>query len=254
MNALSALVAAVVISVGNAAVARSYVPIGTGAASSREFMAVKPADRPNLPGMRPVEIELLEDAVRRKMPHSVGNSRAKAQASIVRNSLRNPVKQSHMLGILAEAVFLEVNSKWGYVRSPNASQHDVYTWLPGSKTPFTAQIKTHVSGDPLVYAADMLKDHRSALFVVPDDHVQALKAHWSSQLQAETLAGRTTNAIEAGRQLARIQGTAAYVGGREGTRQLLEAVGPDFLHKEEDAALQGETRRIGDAIKSRQTI
>ena len=57
--------------------------------------------------------------------------------------------------MLAEALYLQQNPVWGYVRSPNASQHDLYTWKLGRPTPFTAQIKTHLSPDPVRYAYDM---------------------------------------------------------------------------------------------------
>ena len=98
--------------------AKSYIPIGSPLSTSALTDA-----RPYLPGLRPVELELLEDALRRKMPITIGNSREKAHAKIIRNSLRDPVKRSHIKGILAEALFLEKNPNWLYVRSPTASQH-----------------------------------------------------------------------------------------------------------------------------------
>lgn len=196
---------AAAISFANSAQARSYVPLEDHASASGQLVPVKSSDRPNLPGARPVELELLEDALRRKMPHAIGASREKAHASIVRNSLRNPVKQSHMLGMLAEGIFLEKNKAWGYVASPVASQHDLYTWKQGRKSPVTAQVKTHVSGDAFTYANDMRRDHRSDFFIVPDDHVEPLKAYWSGQARREEAAGRTESAREAWRQSARVR-------------------------------------------------
>ena len=198
-----ALVAAILFA--SPAHARSYVPLGGPMPAYGRFVPVKPADRPSLPGARPVELELLEDALRRKMPHAIGTSREKAHASIVRNSLRNPVKQSHMLGMLAEAVFLEKNKAWGYVASPVASQHDLYTWTQGRKPPVTAQVKTHVSGDALTYANDMRRDHRSDFFIVPDDHAAALKEYWSGQARVEEAAGLPEEAGKAWRQSARVR-------------------------------------------------
>lgn len=190
--------------------AKSYVPLseldassGTNHVSSR---VVGSDARPFLPGMRPVEVELLEDALRRKQPRTIGDSRVRAHESIIRNSLRDPIKRSHMKGILAEALYLQKNPEWGYVRSPIASQHDIYTWVPGRQAPFNAQIKTHASADPTVYARDMVSDHRSNLFVVPDDHVGPLRDHWRSQLREYQARGQTTDAIEASRQLARVRG------------------------------------------------
>ncbi len=212
MKSLSVIVGLVSLSLCSFSHARSYVPIGSTAARSGAFLAVKTSDSPHLPGIRPIELELLEDMMRRKMPHAVGTDREKAHKSIIRNSLRNPIKQSHMIGNLAEAAFLNQNSKWGYVSSPNASQHDLYTWAPGRRTPFTAQIKTHVSGNPLIYADDMLRDHRSDLFVVPDDHVTPLREHWASQIRSEEALGHTANSLEARRQLARIKPLGATYG------------------------------------------
>lgn len=199
-----AIALAAAISFANSAYARSYVPLGDPASANGQLVPVKPLDRPNLPGARPVELELLEDALRRKMPHAIGASREKAHASIVRNSLRDPVKQSHMIGTLAEAVYLEKNKAWGYVASPVASQHDLYTWKQGRRSPVTAQVKTHVSGDALTYASDMRSDHRSEFFIVPDDHAESLKEHWARQARSEAAAGRPENASEAWRQRARV--------------------------------------------------
>lgn len=190
--------------------ARSYVPIGSteGSAISNatQFRIVKAEDRPSLPGMRPVQLELLEDALRRKMPRTIGTSRVKAHDSIIRNSLRNPVKRSHMRGILAEALYLERNPTWGYVRSPTASQHDLYKWVDGRRAPFTAQIKTHASGNPITYAQDMKSDHRSNRFVVPDDHVSPLREYWRNEIIKNETAGQLSKAAEAKRQFARITG------------------------------------------------
>jgi hypothetical protein len=196
--------------IASVAEAKSYAPIGSSLGNSNtmvgSFIPAKVSDRPFLPGMRPVELELLEDALRRKMHITIGDSRAKAHQKIIRNAMREPMKRSHMVGYLAEARFLEKNPGWAYVKSSTASQHDVYTWHPNRKPPFTAQIKTHASGNPLTYADDMLKDHLSNWFVVPDDHVLALRKHWSDKLREYEVAGRAPDAVEARRQLARIRG------------------------------------------------
>lgn len=190
--------------------ARSYTPLSQAAepasAGRLAYVEVNSAARPMLPGMRPVGLELLEDALRRKQPLTIGDSKSKAHASIIRNSLRSPAKRSHMIGMLAEALYLERNPSWGYVRSPTASQHDLYARLAGRKVPLTAQVKTHASGDATTYARDMVKDHRSTRFLVPDDHVEALKLHWRSQFEKYRSLGNATEANAACRQLARVRG------------------------------------------------
>ena len=78
--------------IGPVAEAKSYAPIGVSLGNSNAtagaLLPVKASDRPFLPGMRPVEVELLEDALRRKMRITIGNSREKAHLKIIRNSLR----------------------------------------------------------------------------------------------------------------------------------------------------------------------
>lgn len=196
-----------VIGVANAE-GRSYVPLHEVSKSSDFALSVPAppvrfADRPSLPGMRPFEVELLEDALRRKQPLSVGHSRARAHKTIIRASLRDPVKRGHIRGDLAEALYLNGNKDWGYVRNARASQHDLYRWVDGRRAPLTAQIKTHSSGNALTYARDMASDHRSNLFIVPDDHVASLRAHWQSEV--ERLGNDSPNALEARRQLNRVR-------------------------------------------------
>lgn len=189
--------------------AKSYIPLGAlenaPAASRAVFFPAKTADRPFLPGMRPPEVELMEDALRRKNSRTIGADRAKAHQSIIRNALRGPVQRSHAKGILAEALYLEKNPQWGYVAARNAPQNDIYTWIRGRKTPFTGQVKTHASADPGVYARDMRKDYRSNLFLVPEDHVAPLKGYWRQRLADSRNRGLTTEADVALRQLARVR-------------------------------------------------
>ena len=184
--------------------ARAYEPLGQQiSGTARE---VRTDARPVLPGVRIVELELLEDALRRKMPHTIGESRERAQEKIIRNAFRDPMKRAHIKGILAEAMWLEKNPAWGYVQSPVASQHDVYTWKAGRKAPYNAQIKTHANGNPAIYANDMIRDHRANLFLIPDDHVPALKTHLTAQMQAQQAAGNFDQAQVTRQQLNRVRG------------------------------------------------
>jgi len=189
---------------------RSYEPLngqfGLLPASSGMYAPVKESSRPYLPGIRDEALELFEDSLRRKRPVSVGNSRANAHAAIVRTAWRDPMKRSHMKGAMAEAMFLARNPQWGYVASAQASQHDVYSWLQGRKSPWTAQIKTHIAPNPSIYAADMLLDHRSALFLVPNDHVDPLRSHWLDRITSLRSSGQLDLAAEAERQYGRIRG------------------------------------------------
>ena len=105
---------------------------------------------------------------------------------------------------MAEAVFLQQHPEWGYVQKPNASQHDVYRWVPGSRAPFTGQIKYHVSGDPKQYALDMVKDNRATKFIVPGDHVKDLKAYLEEKARRLAASGDILGANRAWRDYGRV--------------------------------------------------
>jgi hypothetical protein len=153
--------------------------------------------------MRPIEIELLQDALRRKQPLRVGTSIEKAHEVIINNGLRSPLKRAHIKGMLAEALYLQRNPEWEYVKSPTAPQVDVFKRVPGGR-PIGAQIKTHMSPDPMVYAREMLEDHRAARFLVPDDHVDRLSDLWRERIRQKAAAGAVEDAAAAQKQLNRI--------------------------------------------------
>lgn len=210
MKTLAIATMVVGIATSGAVDGRNYAPLGGSEvvqeAAPSVSRSLSEEARPVLPGIRPVEVELLEDALRRKQPLTIGGSREKAYESIIRNSLRDPVKRSHVKGILAEALYLEKNPEWGYSRSPNAPQVDVYRWLPERRRPLGAQIKTHATADPTIYARDMVSDHKASLFLVPDDHVQPVRDHWRRQVATFRDQGAVAAAADAERQLSRVRG------------------------------------------------
>ena len=184
---------------------RTYFPIGEVNSSESIFLPVKTQDRPFLAGMRPVEEELLVDALKRKCPRLIRDCSIKAREKILRSWL-NSNQTAQIKGQFAEALFLKNNHNWGYVSSPNASQHDLYTWIRGRKTPFTAQSKALGSPNPKNYAAEMEADHRSNLFLVPDDHVDGLKEYWRREIKDRESRGLLEEAIQARKQMARVRG------------------------------------------------
>jgi hypothetical protein len=131
--------------------------------------------RPQLAGLRPKSVELLQDGYLRKHGKSLENNPAKARELVLRRAARGRIHQ--LRGYMAEALFLDRHSEWGYVSKPNASQHDVYRWVIGRRVPQTGQIKFHTSGEPSRYSADMVRDDRAHRFFIPDDHVEATKAY-----------------------------------------------------------------------------
>jgi len=185
--------------------ARTYFPIGEVNSSESIFLPVKTQDRPFLPGLRPVEEELLVDALKRKCPRLIRDCSVKAREKILRSWL-NSNQTAQIKGQFAEALFLKNNHNWGYVSSPNASQHDLYTWIKGRKTPFTAQSKALGSPNPRIYAAEMNADHRSNLFLVPDDHVDGLKEYLRREIKDRESRGLPEESIQARKQMARVRG------------------------------------------------
>ena len=111
-----------------------------------EGLSKLPSRRPILAGLRPVSLELLQDALLRKQKNSLRNSPRLARGRII--SLYNkPIYGRNVLhGAMAEALFLHRNPDWFYVNKPNAPQHDVYRHVPDRSTPQNGQIKFHVSG------------------------------------------------------------------------------------------------------------
>lgn len=81
---------------------------------------------------------------------------------------------------MAEAIFIDRNPEWLYVKKPNAPQHDVYRTILGQSRVY-GQIKYHDDLDPSQYARDMIDDNRSKRFFIPDDHVEPTKAYLESK-------------------------------------------------------------------------
>jgi len=141
---------------------------------------VRSQARPQLAGLRPKNVELLEDGLFRKHPKLLKNDPFMARQMILRRVQRGGTPQ--LRGYMAEATFLERHPEWGYVGKPNATQNDVYrlVWKNGRIVPETGQIKYHDSGNPSQYARDMVKDHRAHRFLIPNDHVEATRAYLKS--------------------------------------------------------------------------
>lgn len=167
---------------------------------SRQVRSMAPEARPTLPGLQLKDVELLKDGLLRKHPRLLKNSPRAAGELIVRRYASNP---KQLRGIMGEALFLERNPEWGYVKKPNAPQHDVYRWIPGRQTPMTGQVKV-LSGGNSEYARAMRKDWRSQRFFVPDDHVESLRAFWERRAVRLQARGDHGGYSEACRQRSRV--------------------------------------------------
>lgn len=165
-------------------------------------------NRPVLPGVTGRNLELLQDAVARKYPRvTQGGSLPVARKVLASTPQENVPK---LKGAMAEAIFLDKNPEWGYVAKPNASQHDVYAKMPnGGRGIRTGQVKFHISGDASMYARDMVKDYRSGSFLVPDDHVDQLRAYLKTEADRLRAAGDNVGAQARYRDMNRVKGIGA---------------------------------------------
>jgi hypothetical protein len=158
--------------------------------------------RPSPIGFRDRSVDILQDALRRKHPRLLRNSPQLARELIVRRFANH---RPQLYGIMAEAVFIDRHPDWGYVKSPNAPQHDVYRWVNRRRAPETGQIKFHGSGNPATYARDMLSDYRSDRFFIPDDHIASTRAYLKDSAERYSAAGDQVRANAAWRNYGRIR-------------------------------------------------
>lgn len=155
---------------------------------------------------RPKGVGLLEDYMLGRHPRLLQDSPARARALIDRQYTRS---LGALRGYMAEAVFVDRNPGWNLVKSGTASQHDVTRFRPGERTPFNGQIKYHHSGNPRLYAADMVKDFRAHRFFIPDDHVEPTKAYLRQKAEHYALQGDQVNAKRVWRDYGRTRGIRA---------------------------------------------
>lgn len=174
----------------------------------RSDAAVKPVpvgSRPQLAGLRPMQVELLEEALIRKLRNKIATNQ-EAQRHIMRLS-GNQTGRNLLNGLMHEALFVERNPEWHYVKSPNSPQHDVYRWVAGRKTPFNGQLKFHANGDPGKYASSMQRDWLAHRFFIPDDHVDEVKAYLRSEAERLAATGDTAGSKAAWRNYGRVRGS-----------------------------------------------
>jgi hypothetical protein len=172
---------------------------------SLDAASKKQAGRPSLPGLRPVSVELLQDALIRKHPKLLRNDQSMARRLISRRYFAGVNGRNQLHGAMAEALFLKNNPDWAYVSKPNAPQHDVYRRMTGNRPPLNGQIKFHMSGNPGTYARDMLNDYRAHRFLIPNDHVQPVREYWLRKYELANQRGDAVGAKQAARNAGRVQ-------------------------------------------------
>lgn len=207
-----------------------YHPIGLlesplSQAAARGYHPIKASDRVFLPGLRPQSAELLQQTLSERYPRTVGGSPVAIANKAVPKIFSDSRSFAQTRGIYAERWFVHRNPHIGLVGTRNASQLDAYSRIIGRKAPVGYQIKT-LSGGPADYARSMVADHRARWFVIPDDHVEAVRENWRQTGEAHLKAGRTVEAKQAFRQRKRVLPLGTTMKGledqmREGGRVLL---------------------------------
>lgn len=195
----------------------SYRPLGATPANAfatwdslRSAIEAPTAEgrRPVLPGVTGRNLELLQDALARKYTRVTQSGSLPVAQRVL--SVTTESSLPKLRGTMAEALFLDRHPEWRYVARPNAPQHDVYAPMPdGSRGLRTGQVKFHMGGDPSVYARDMLKDYRSASFLVPDDHVDSLREFLRTEAERRSASGDRAGAAARYRDMNRVKGIGA---------------------------------------------
>ncbi len=168
--------------------------------------AIKSVDRPQLAGLRSKNVELLQDALRRKASTKITTDTL-ARRYMLRLAMTRPGRNV-LNGAMAEALFAERNPGWAYVRSPNAPQHDFTQPRPGGGRN-NVQVKFHENGNPFRYMDDMKRDWRATKFAVPDDHVTSLQEKLEAEYQRCKAAGDIEGARQTARNAGRVRGIGA---------------------------------------------
>lgn len=147
--------------------------------SLQDRASVRDPRRPSVRGIHGRNLELLQDYYVRYYPNATqGGLRSEATRRIANAS---DFRLGAYRGFMAEAVYLEKHPEWRYPSKPNTKQVDVYQPQPDGRPGIHgAQIKFHIDGNPSRYAREMLSDNKTQRFVVPDDHVDGLKARLRS--------------------------------------------------------------------------
>ncbi len=152
---------------------RAWERHGPGLCRVEGVRALPTGARPEPAGLRHRGLEMLQDAIRRKHPRLLAGLGTTAERELLLNRFhKNP---GPLRGMMAEAVFIDRNPEWGYVKNPIAPQHDVFRFLSREGPPMTGQVKFHMDFDAWQYLEDMKNDWAAHRFIVPDDHVRPLR-------------------------------------------------------------------------------
>ena len=152
--------------------------------------------RPVLPGLRPVENELLVDALLRKQPRKLQGDPLRAQQSLraLAEKGLSPTQNRRLFplyGEMAEALYLHRHPDWNYVRKPNAPQNDVWKMINdrGHKIGGQVKYKFRYEKSAPRYFRDMMSDYKASRFIIPDDHVGPLRQYIEVKYQTAKAAG-----------------------------------------------------------------
>lgn len=186
-----------------------YHPFGATSSLSTSladgaFHSIKSEDRVFLPGLRSRPAELLQLTLEQRYGRTLASEPGRLRNQAVPKIFSDGPSFARARGIYAEFWYVNQNPHIGFIRSRNDPQYDAYT-RPRSQRKIGIQIKT-LSGGPAAYASAMLKDHDAPQFVIPNDHVQAVRDHWKNVGDQLQQSGQLEEAKHAYRQFRRVRG------------------------------------------------
>jgi len=166
---------------------------------------VKETARFMLSGNREPAAELLQESIARRYRRSIGWNPEKIAGPGVRSILGNPNAFATTRGHFAELFYAADDAHVGFVSKRNAPQNDLYLMRKG-QPPLGIQIKSlGKTATPNDYAREMIKDYRARYFVVPNEQVDGLRAHWLAKAEALQREEQWRLAAEAKRQAYRVE-------------------------------------------------
>ena len=158
--------------------------------------------------------------------------------ALVRYLQKQRIQRNIFLGLYSEDRFVKMNPEWKKVKDPFATQRDVWRKVNGQLQ--YGQIKVHGIGKSAstlpqlaeVYLASMRKDSgrgQASLFLVPNDHLDAISSHIDKKRTAALTSGKKDEAAWLQKQ-----------------KDRLSPLGVTFktLSREGDLAEQGSRSRI----------
>lgn len=156
-------------------------------------------------------------------------------------------QRSQAIGRLAEHQFVADNSRWRMTANPIDPQIDVELVRNG-RVVQTGQIKTFRSGQPGKYINAMWRDHSATHFLVPDDHLPALRQSLQNSRDLRLARGQLHKAAEIEKQMTRLRPLGHTYAEYEASMQLARQSTTRALARSAGATAAAGTLAVDGAI------